>query len=102
MATISGLSRDAATSFVQQRATTPFKTLDEVTTLLNKVAGGQGTKIDAGMVDIKSQFWLANSEIRLGRGIFVGSTLIQRSPTALPGGNYTQVIWSRAGKMAAD
>jgi len=102
MAAISGLSRGAANSFVQQRATTPFKTLDEVTGLLNKVGGGQGATIDPGIVDVKSQFWLANSEIRLGRGIFVNSSLIQRSPTALPGGNVTQVIWSRTGKMAAD
>ena len=65
-------------------------------------AAKQAATIDAGIVDVKSQFWLANSEIRLGRGIFVGSALIQRSPMALPGGNYSQVIWSRTGKMAAD
>jgi general secretion pathway protein K len=102
MAAISGLSRGAANSFVQQRATTPFKSLDEITTLLNSVGGGQGATIDAGLVDVKSQFWLANTEIRLGRGIFVSSALIQRSPTPLPGGNYTQVIWSQTGKLAAD
>jgi len=102
MAAISGLSRGAANSFVQQRATSPFKSIDEITGLLNKVGGAQGVAIDAGLVGVKSQFWLANTEIRLGRGIFVSSALIQRSPTALPGGNFTQVIWSRTGKMAAD
>jgi len=102
MAAISGLSRGAANSFVQQRATAPFKSIDEITGLLNKVGGAQGVAIDAGLVGVKSQFWLANTEIRLGRGIFVSSALIQRSPTALPGGNFTQVIWSRTGKMAAD
>lgn len=102
MAAIAGLSRGAANSFVQQRAVTPFKSLDEITGLLNKVGGGQGATIDAGLVDVKAQYWLANSEIRLGRGIFVSSALIQRSPTALPGGNFTQVIWSRTGRMTAD
>ena len=102
MAGISGLSRGAANSFVQQRTVTPFKSIDEITGLLNKIGGAQGVAIDAGLIDVKSQFWLANTEIRLGRGIFVSSALIQRSPTALPGGNYTQVIWSRTGKIAAD
>ena len=102
MAAVSGLSRGAANSFVQQRAVTPFKSIDEITGLLNKIGGAQGVAIDPGLIDVKSQFWLANTEIRLGRGIFVSSALIQRSPTALPGGNYTQVIWSRTGKIAAD
>jgi len=102
MSAISGLSRGSANSFVQQRATAPFKSLDEIAALLNKVGGGQGATIDAGLVDVKSQFWLANTEIRLGRGIFVSSALIQRSITVLPEGNYTQVMWSRTGKMAID
>jgi len=102
MAAVSGLSRGAANSFVQQRTMTPFKSLDEITALLNKVGGAQGVTIDPVVIGVKSQFWLANTEIRLGGGIFVSSTLIQRSPTALTDGNFTQVIWSRTGKMFAD
>jgi len=102
MAALNGLSRSAANSFVQQRALSPFKTLADITSLLNQVGGGQGAVVDPTLVDVKSQFWLGNTEIHLGRGIFVSSTLIQRSQNPLPSGNYTQIIWSRTGKMAAD
>jgi len=102
MAAINGLSRSAANSFVQQRSTTPVKSADEITALLNKTGGGAGVSIDASLVDVRSQFWLARSEIRLGRGIFNSSALIQRSQTPLPSGNFTQVIWSRTGKIAAE
>lgn len=102
MAAINGLSRGAANSFVQQRATAPLKSLDEVTALLNKVGSGAGLAADAGLVDVKSQYWIARTEIHLGRGIFINSALIQRSPSPLPNGNFTQVLWSKTGKMLTD
>jgi general secretion pathway protein K len=71
MAAIPGLSRSAAGAFVQQRAATPLKSADEITTLLNKMGASQGITLDASLVDVRSQFWLARSEIRMGRGIFV-------------------------------
>ena len=61
-----------------------------------------GVPINAALVGVRSQYWLARSEIRLGRGIFINSALIQRSPNPLPTGNYTQVIWSKTGKKNAD
>ena len=101
MAAIPGLSRSAAGAFVQQRATSPIKSADEIAGLLNKLGSAQGVTIDASLVDVRSQYWLACSEIRMGRGIFVSSALIQRSQSPLPSGNFTQVIWSKTGKMAA-
>ena len=102
MAAIPGLTRSAASSFVQQRAGTPLKTADELTTLLNKMGASQGVTIDASLIDVRSQFWLARSEIRMGRGIFVSSALIQRSQAPLPSGNFTQVIWNKTGKLASE
>jgi general secretion pathway protein K len=102
MAAIPGLSRSAASSLVQQRATTPLKSADEITALLNKMGAGQGVSISSALIDVRSQYWLARSEIRLGRGIFASSALIQRSPTPLATGNYTQVIWNKTGKMNAE
>lgn len=102
MAAISGLSRTAAMNFVQQRSVTPLKSLDEITALLNKMGSSQGAVMDVSLVDVKSQFWLARSEIRIGRGIFVSSALIQRLPSPLPSGNFTQVIWSRTEKMSVE
>lgn len=102
MAAINGLTRSAAASFVQQRSTSPIKSLDEITGLLNKMGLGQGVTIDPTLVDVRSQFWLGRTEIRLGRGIFTSYALIQRSQTPLPSGNLTRVIWSRTGKTAIE
>ena len=102
MAAIPGLSRSAAGAFVQQRAATPLKSADEITTILNKMGASQGVTIDASLVDVRSQYWLAGSEIRMGRGIFVSSALIQRSQNPLPSGNFTQVVWSKTGKAALE
>ena len=102
VAAIPGLTRSAASSFVQQRAGSPLKSADEIATLLNKMGASQGITIDASLVDVRSQFWMARSEIRMGRGIFVSSALIQRSPSPLPSGNFTQVIWNKTGKFATE
>lgn len=101
MAAISGLTRTAASSFVQQRSVSPIKSLDELTGLLNKLGASQGVTIDASLIDVRSQYWLARSEINLGRGIFISYALIQRSISPLASGNFTQVVWSRTGKISA-
>ena len=95
MATVTGLSRSAAINFVTQRSISPPKTLDELNTLMGRVAPG-GMSIDPTLVDLKSQFWLARTEIRLGRGIFKQLALIERFRTPLPNGNFTQVVWSKS------
>jgi general secretion pathway protein K len=102
MAAIPGLSRSAAGAFIQQRAGSPLKTADEITILLDRIGVSQGVTVDASLVDVRSQFWLAHSEIHMGRGIFVNSALIQRSPTPLPSDNFTQVIWSKTRKVISD
>ena len=56
--------------------------------------------MDNTLIEARSQYWLARSEIRMGRGIFVSTALIERSQTPLPSGNFTQVIWNRTGKVA--
>lgn len=101
MAAIPGLTRSAASNFVQQRSVTPIKSLDELTGLLNKLGASQGVTVDASLIDVRSQYWMAHSEINLGRGIFVGYALIQRSQSPLASGNFTQVVWSRTGKLSA-
>ena len=99
---IAGLSKSAAAAFAQQRSATPLKSVDEITGILNKLGSSQGVAIDPSLVDVRSQYWLARSEIRLGRGIFINSALIQRSSSPLPGGNFTQVIWNKTGKVQSE
>jgi chorismate-pyruvate lyase len=69
---------------------------------LNQANGTQASVIDASLLDVKSQFWLARSEIRLGRGLFISSTLIQRSQKPLPDGDFTHVVWSKTGRIAVE
>lgn len=102
MAAIPGLSRTAANSLIQLRLANPIKSTGEITTLLNQIGGSQNLTINVLKADVRSQFWLARSEIALGRGIFSNSTLIQRPPKPLQNGNFTQVIWSRGGKTIAE
>ena len=99
MAAFAGLSRSAANNLVQYRTAAPMKALDEITTLLTKSGAGAGVAVDGSLVNVKSQFWLAQSEIRLGSGIFVNSALIRRSPVPLPSGIFTQVIWNKSVRM---
>ncbi|MBJ7502626.1 MAG: type II secretion system minor pseudopilin GspK [Polynucleobacter sp.] len=99
MAAFAGLSRSAANNLVQYRTAAPMKALDEITTLLTKAGAGAGVAVDGSLVNVKSQFWLAQSEIRLGSGIFVNSALIRRSPVPLPSGIFTQVIWNKSVRM---
>ena len=99
MAAFAGLSRSAANNLVQYRTAAPMKALDEITTLLTKAGAGTGVAVDGSLVNVKSQFWLAQSEIRLGSGIFVNAALIRRSPVPLPSGIFTQVIWNKSVRM---
>ena len=99
MAAFAGLSRSAANNLVHYRTAAPMKALDEITTLLTKAGAGAGVAVDGSLVNVKSQFWLAQSEIRLGSGIFVNSALIRRSPVPLPSGIFTQVIWNKSVRM---
>lgn len=101
MAAIAGLSRSAAMNLITQRSISPLKTLDEFSALVSKVSPSS-TTIDPALLDVKSQFWLARSEVHLGRGIFNGLTLIERSRTPLPSGNFTQVVWSRSRKLPTE
>jgi general secretion pathway protein K len=101
MAAIAGLSRGAAINLIAQRSLSPLKTLDEVSSLVSKVAPS-GAAMDLALLDVKSSFWLARSEVRLGRGIFNYLALIERSRTPLPTGNFTRVVWSKSGKLPSE
>ena len=102
MSAIPGLSRLAAANVVQQRDRQPIKTIDALRASLNQTSSIQASAIDASLLGVQSQFWLARSEIRLERGIFSSSTLIQRSPKPMLDDNFTQVVWTKTGRMPAE
>lgn len=102
MAVFAGLSRSSANSIVQNRSNSPAKSLEEINTLLMRSGAGTNVAVDASLVSINSQYWLASSEVKLGSGIFRNSSLIQRSLSPIALGNYTQVVWNRTSRILSE
>ncbi len=56
--------------------------------------GGDSRPISPGVADVKSDWFLVNSRIRLDRAALDAEALIHRFPTLIAGGG-TQVVWIR-------
>jgi general secretion pathway protein K len=97
MGAVAGLSRSAANNIVQQRATTPVKSLEEVGVLLQNAGTGK-IIVDPAMVNVQSYFFLAQVEVKFSSSSFLSTALIQRSPNPLSSGNFTQVVWNKMSK----
>ena len=102
MAVFPTLTRSTANNLVQQRTNTPAKDLNEISTILAHSGAGINVIVDASLINVSSQFWLTNSEVKIGYGVFMNTSLIQRSLTPLPSGNYTQVIWNKTNRMLSE
>ena len=102
MAVFPTLTRSTANNLVQQRTNTPAKDLNEISTILARSGAGINVIVDASLINVSSQFWLTNSEVKIGNGVFMNTSLIQRSLTPLPSGNYTQVIWNKTNRMLSE
>ena len=96
MAISPSISRDDAEKITLARVMQPFKSSGEFLKLLQSaVSSGSQMVLDNSQIDVKSQFWLAQSDIELGRSHFLNVTLIQRTDNLPEKGNSTQVIWTQ-------
>jgi general secretion pathway protein K len=102
MAVFPALSRSSANNLVQQRANTPAKNFNEINTLLARSGAGSNVMVDASLVNINSQFWIADSAVKIGNGLFRNKSLIQRSSEPFPLGNYTRVIWNKTNRVLSE
>lgn len=102
MAVFPALSRSSANNLVQQRSNTPAKNFNEINTLLARSGAGSNVMVDASLVNINSQFWIADSAVKIGNGLFRNTSLIQRSSEPLPLGNYTRVIWNKTNRVLSE
>jgi general secretion pathway protein K len=102
MAAFAGLSRSSANSMVQNRSGMPAKSLDEINNILMRSGAGSNVTVDAGLVNVNSQYWFASSEVHLGGGIFKNSSLIHRSLSPMALGNYTEVVWNRTSRILSE
>ncbi len=99
-AVIAGVGFAQAERWVRERSTAPPKNLAEAKNLWNQLGLGNQINFDGGLMDTKSEYWIARSEITMPRGIFVNNALIWRSsaPIVGSGGNFTKVIWNTSEK----
>lgn len=102
MAAFAGLTRSSANSIVQNRSGSPAKSLTDINSLLMRSGAGSSVTVDASLVNVNSQYWLASSEVNLGSSIFKSSSLIQRSLSPMALGNYTQVVWNRTNRILSE
>jgi general secretion pathway protein K len=79
---------------MQARVKTPFKSQDQLTQLLSRAHPNQATVANP-QVDVKSQYWLANTSIVINQRNINTRTLIKKIPVATINSNYTTVLWSK-------
>jgi general secretion pathway protein K len=96
------LSRSSLEVLVQQRNLNPIPSLDGITSLLAKIEPSQNIMPNKDLIDVRSQFWLVHSEIRMQSGTFINAALIERSNTIFPSGDFTRVIWNRSLHMLTE
>ncbi len=95
MAGIPGLTRIKANQLVNDRTLKPMKTIQEINLALAKVGVPYRVPENTHSIDIKSNFWIARSEISLGRGLFQNTALIERSRKPFTNRVFSKVHWNQ-------
>jgi len=80
-AVFQGMNASQAANFVTARTQKPIKSLEELKTLLTSL--GVNASNDSTLMDIKTSYFITRTEIRYPESVYVGESIIHRSP---PGG----------------
>jgi general secretion pathway protein K len=88
------LSQAEVSQFLQLRQNTPLKNQEDIAKLLTKVQPNRTLQATSAM-DVKSNYWLAHTNMIIDQRHFNAQTLIKRSSTRQPDNNYTSVLWSK-------
>jgi general secretion pathway protein K len=73
-----GMSSSQAATFISGRIENPLKSTTDVRNLLTRIGVTQsGENIQ---MDIKSNFFITRSEVRFGEAMYVGQSLVKRTP----------------------
>jgi general secretion pathway protein K len=88
------LSQAEVSQFLQLRQNTPLKNQEDIAKLLTKVQPNRALQATSAM-DVKSNYWLAHTNMIIDQRHFNAQTLIKRSSTRQPDNNYTSVLWSK-------
>lgn len=76
-----GMNASQAANFITTRTQKPIKSLEELKKLLSNL--GVNTVTDPNLIDIKTAFFIARTEVRYPESIYVGESIIERTT---PGG----------------
>ena len=94
MAYFPSFSFAEAQMVMEARIKTPMKNQVQITQLLSNIKPNQATVANA-QIDVKSQYWLANTSLVIDQRNISTRTLIKRSLTSQMNSNYTTVLWSK-------
>lgn len=88
------LSPADAIKLTQLRLAVPLKNQSDITTLLSKVLPNKTLQSDSS-VGVKSDYWLANTNMLIEQRNINTQTLIKRFIARQPDNNFTSVLWSK-------
>jgi general secretion pathway protein K len=88
------LSQADIAQFVQLRLNIPLKNQEDIAKLLTRIQPNRTLQATSAM-DVKSNFWLAHTNMIIDKRHINTQTLIKRSSRPLPDNNYTSVLWSK-------
>ena len=94
MANFPSFSLAEAQIVMQARIKTPMKNQVQITQLLSNIKPNQAAVVNS-QIDVKSEYWLANTSMVIDQRNIITRTLIKRSPAAQVNSNYTTVLWSK-------
>lgn len=94
-----GMTTSQATAFISGRVETPLKSTAEARNLLTRIGVTQAN--ETSLMDVKSSFFIARSEVRFGESLYVGQSILRRSAASSTGQaatgstSLTQIISTR-------
>jgi general secretion pathway protein K len=88
------LSPADAIKLTQLRLAVPLKNQNDITTLLSKVLPNKTLQSDS-TVGVKSDYWIANTNMLIEQRNINTQTLIKRFITRQADNNFTAVLWSK-------
>jgi len=87
-------STSEAEKFMLLRTNTPLKSLTDLNQVFGSIHPNQASPLNS-MIDVKSNYFLANTAVRIDKRNISSRTLIKRFFTPQVDRSYTSVIWTR-------
>ena len=94
LALVPTFSEADAERFVQLRTSAPLKNKEDILRLFNVIKPNQMTPV-TNQMDVRSNYWLANTNMVIDQRNINSQTLIKRSNTPQADRNYTSVLWTK-------